>query len=46
MLGLLAFFVIFFGFYPALLMDTMSISINNLILNYQTDLVLNMVQNK
>ena len=46
MLGLLAFFVIFFGFYPALLMDTMSTSINNLILNYQTDLVLNMVQNK
>tara|TARA_B110000003_G_C16471825_1_gene465992 strand:- start:151 stop:855 length:705 start_codon:yes stop_codon:yes gene_type:complete len=46
MLGLLAFFVIFFGFYPTLLMDTMSISINNLILNYQTDLVLNMIQNK
>ena len=46
MLVPLAFFVIFFGFYPAPLMDTMSVSINNLITNYQTDLILNMVQNK
>ena len=42
----LAFLVIFLGFYPGPLMDTMSASINNLISNYQTDLVLNMVQNK
>ena len=46
MLASLAFFVIFFGFYPAPLMDTMNVSIDNLISNYQTDLVLNMVQNK
>jgi NADH-quinone oxidoreductase subunit M len=46
MLSILAFFVILFGFYPAPLMDTMSISVNNLISNYQTDLILNMVQNK
>ena len=42
----LAFFVILFGFYPAPLMDTVNVSIDNLISNYQTDLVLNMVQNK
>ena len=46
MLISLAFFVIFFGFYPAPLMDTMSVSIDNLIYNYQSDLILNMVQNK
>jgi NADH-quinone oxidoreductase subunit M len=46
MLSILAFFVILFGFYPAPLMDTMSVSVNNLISNYQTDLILNMVQNK
>ena len=46
MLVPLAFFIIFFGFYPAPLMDTMSISIDNLISNYKTDLILNMVQNK
>ena len=46
MLVSLAFFVIFFGFYPAPLMDTMSVSIDNLISNYQTDLILNMAQNK
>jgi NADH-quinone oxidoreductase subunit M len=46
MLGSLAFFVILFGFYPAPLMDTMSVSINNLISNYQADLILNMAQNK
>ena len=40
----LAFFVIFLGFYPAPLMDTMSASIDNLISNYQMDLILNMVQ--
>ena len=46
MLASLAFFVIFFGFYPAPLLDTMSVSINNLITNYQADLILSMVQNK
>ena len=46
MLTTLAFFVIFFGFYPVPLMETMSVSIDNLISNYQTDLILNMVQNK
>ena len=46
MLASLAFFVIFFGFYPAPLMDTMSVSIDNLISNYQKDLILSMVQNK
>tara|TARA_B100001093_G_scaffold143676_1_gene136215 strand:- start:8869 stop:10362 length:1494 start_codon:yes stop_codon:yes gene_type:complete len=46
MLVSLAFFVIFFGFYPAPLIDTMNASIDNLVLNYQTDLILNMVQNK
>ena len=46
MLVSLAFFVIFFGFYPAPLMDTMSVSIDNLISNYQADLILNMAQNK
>ena len=46
MLASLAFFIIFFGFYPTPLMDTMSISIDNLISNYQADLVLNMMENK
>ena len=46
MLTSLAFLVLFFGFYPAPLMDTMSISIDNLISNYKTDLILNTVQNK
>jgi len=35
MLGSLGFFVIFFGFYPAPLMETFSVSVNNLIDNYQ-----------
>ena len=35
MLITLAFFVIFFGFYPAPLMETFSISVNSLIDNYQ-----------
>ena len=34
MLVPLAFFVIFFGFYPVPLMETFSISVNNLIDNY------------
>ena len=45
MLISLAFFVIFFGFYPTPLIETMSVSIDNLISNYQTDLILNMTQN-
>jgi len=45
MLAFLAFFVIFFGFYPAPLIDTMNVSINNLLSNYQSDLILNMSQN-
>ena len=35
MLVTLAFFVIFFGFYPAPLMDTFSVSVNSLIDDYQ-----------
>ena len=35
MLATLAFFVIFFGFYPAPLMETFSVSVNGLIDNYQ-----------
>ncbi len=35
MLATLAFFVIFFGFYPAPLMETFSVSVNSLIDNYQ-----------
>ena len=44
MLASLAFFIIFFGFYPAPLMETMSVSIDNLISNYRADLILNMGQ--
>ena len=35
MLATLAFFVIFFGFYPVPLMETFSVSVNSLINNYQ-----------
>ena len=35
MLAALAFFVIFFGFYPMPLMETFSVSVNSLIDNYQ-----------
>ena len=38
MLATLAFFVIFFGFYPMPLMETFSASVNGLIDNYQTAL--------
>ena len=41
MLGTLAFFVIFFGFYPVPLMETLSVSVNSLIDNYQTALLIN-----
>ena len=39
MLATLAFFVIFFGFYPMPLMDTFSVSVNSLIENYQIALI-------
>ena len=35
MLTILAFFIIFFGFYPAPLMETLNLSVDNLILNYE-----------
>ena len=35
MLVTLAFFVVFFGFYPAPLIETFSVSVNSLIENYQ-----------
>ena len=38
MLSVLAFFIIFFGFYPMPLMETFDISVNSLIDNYQNDL--------
>ena len=38
MLSSLAFFIIFFGFYPAPLMETINISVDNLITNYNQDL--------
>ncbi len=34
----LAFFVIFFGFYPSPLIETVNVSVDNLINNYQTDI--------
>ena len=34
--------IIFFGFYPQPLMDTINISVNNLISNYQIDLIYNL----
>ena len=36
MLGMLALLVIFFGFYPVPLMETLNVSVDNLINNYQT----------
>ena len=41
MLATLAFFVIFFGFYPLPLMETFSVSVNSLIDNYQLALISN-----
>ena len=37
----LAVLIIFFGFYPSLLIDTLSVSVDNLINNYQVDLNIN-----
>ena len=42
---ILAITVLFFGFYPEPLIETMNISVNNLINNYQTDLILNLRKN-
>jgi NADH-quinone oxidoreductase subunit M len=36
MLGILSLLVIFFGFYPAPLMETLNVSVDNLINNYET----------
>ena len=38
--------VIVFGFYPGPLIDTMQISVNNLISNYQSDLVYHLISSK
>ena len=35
MLGILALLVIFFGFYPSPLMETLNVSVDNLINNYE-----------
>ena len=40
----LAFLTIFFGFYPEPLFNTIDVSINNLIENYQTNLNLHLAQ--
>ena len=34
---------IFFGFYPQLLLDTMNVSVNHLIQNYEADLAMNII---
>ena len=36
MLGILALLVIFFGFYPVPLMETLNVSVDNLITNYES----------
>ena len=41
MLATLAFFIVFFGFYPLPLMETFSVSVNSLIDNYQIALISN-----
>ena len=41
MLVTLAFFVLFFGFYPLPLMETFSVSVNSLINNYEAALISN-----
>ena len=38
MLSTLAFFVIFFGFYPMPLIETLNVSVDNLIYNYEQSL--------
>ncbi|MFL2889401.1 MAG: NADH-quinone oxidoreductase subunit M [Pelagibacteraceae bacterium] len=46
MLILLVVSTLFFGFYPQPLIDTMQVSITNLINNYQTDLIYHLSANK
>ena len=38
MLGILALLVIIFGFYPVPLMETLNVSVDNLINNFETDI--------
>ena len=38
MLIILAFFIIFFGFYPAPIMETINLSVDNLIIDYEQSL--------
>ena len=38
MLGILALLIILFGFYPVPLMETLNVSVDNLINNYETDI--------
>ena len=38
MLGILVLLVILFGFYPVPLMETLNVSVDNLIYNYETDI--------
>jgi len=45
-LSILAICVIFFGFYPEPLINTMSVSVNNLINNYQIDLIYHLTSGK
>ena len=41
MLGILAVLVIFFGFYPVPLMETLNVSVDNLINNYEIAVQMN-----
>ena len=44
-LTILAIIMIFFGFYPQPLIDTISVSVNHLISNYQNDLIFHLSKN-
>jgi NADH-quinone oxidoreductase subunit M len=44
-LTILAVIMIFFGFYPQPLIDTISVSVNHLISNYQNDLIFHLTKN-
>jgi NADH-quinone oxidoreductase subunit M len=45
-LSVLAVTTIFFGFYPQILLDTMNVSVNDLIQNYKADLAINISTQK
>ena len=46
MLVSLGFFVIFFGFFPSPLIETLNVSVDNLIYNYEKSLAdLNLIKN-